>query len=274
MPYLVGRIRDFVVLAAMLLIAFLFMLNANEPLLRGFRKAALEITGNVERRIAWVAQVVFAISDNARLRRANVQLTSDLARLHVADLENARLRELLALKADSVYQVVPARIVARDPYGQTNFFTLDAGQRDGVAVDMAVIDENGILGRVVHTSARYSRVMPYLNTEFHVPAMIEPLFAVGMISWPGSHPDVLVLENVVQTVPVKIGQSVVTHEASGIFPPNVPVGTVSAVRSHPGLNAWDIEVRPAAPLHSTRFAFVVQRIIDAERLALEAEPMQ
>lgn len=274
MQHLWDRIRDFVVLFVMLLVALLFMLNANEQMLRGFRVAALEITGSIEKRIAWAGQLVFAVRDNVRLRRENVQLTSELSRLRVAREENTRLLDLLGFRADSVYQLAPARIVAREPYGQSNFFTLDVGQRKGVAVDMAVINENGILGRIVHVSANYSRVMPYLNTEFHVPAMIEPLFAVGMISWPGSRQDVLVLEDVVQTEPVEAGQMVVTHEASGIFPPNIPVGTVSEVRMRPGLNAWDIEVRPASPLHSARFAFVVLRQVDEERVALEAEPVQ
>lgn len=269
-----NQLRDFLIVGFLLLIGFLFLIGLNESMTLGLRTLALEVSGAVEQRVAWLGALTFALSDNERLRQENAQLTSELAQTRVALLENQRLKEALAFKQDTTMQLASARVVARDPFGQSNFFTLDAGRSDGVDVDMAVIGVRGILGRVVQVSSGYSRVMSYLNTDFYVPAMIEPMFAVGMVSWSGTRRDILSLENVVNTEPVAPGQRVITHEASDVFPAFLTVGTVSRVSPQPSLNSWAIEVEPASKLHSVQFAFIVLDHQDSERINLENTPIQ
>ena len=269
-----NRLQDFVIVGLLLLTGLVFMMNLNDAMTVGIRAAALEVSGFVEQRLAWLGALTFAVMDNQRLRLENAQLTSDLAQTRVALIENQQLREALGLQQDSSMTLVAARVVARDPHGQTNFFTLDVGRKDGVNIDMAVIDDRGILGRVVQVSAKYSRVMSYLNSDFFLPTMIEPMLAVGMLSWSGTNPDRLSLSNVINTEPVAPGQRVVTHWASEVFPPNLLVGTVSSVQGLPGLNAWEIEVEPASKLNTLQFAFVVIDVIDPEQTALEHQPIQ
>ncbi|MDE2731127.1 MAG: rod shape-determining protein MreC [Bacteroidota bacterium] len=267
------RLRDYVIFGMLLMVGILFMLSMNDSMTRGLRIVALEISGTVESRLAWLGTLSFALADNERLRRENARLTSQLGQTRVAMLENERLKEALGFKQDEAVQLVAGRVVARDRFGQSNFFTLDVGGSDGVEIDMAVIDVRGILGRVVQVSSGYSRVMSYLNTDFHVPAMIESTLAVGMISWSGVRRDVLLLENVVNTETVVPGQRVITHQASEVFPPFLTVGTISEVNPKPSLNSWAIEVEPAAKLHTAQFAFVVFKFEDPERLRLEQEPI-
>lgn len=269
-----NQLRDYLILGVLLMVGFLFLVRVNDPVTLGIRAVALEVSGSIEARLAWLGALSFTLADNRRLRQENALLTSTLGQTRVALLENQRLKEALAFKQDSTLQLLSARVVARDPFGQSNFFTIDVGRSDGVDIDMAVIDIQGILGRIVQVSPRYSRVMSYLNTEFHVPAMVEPLFAAGIISWPGTRRNVLALEHVVQTEPVSIGQRVITHQASDVFPPFLTIGTISAVTPQPSRNSWDIRVEPAAKLHSVQFAFVVLDHQDHERLNLEQAPIQ
>ena len=268
------HIRDWVLLAVFLLVSVVMMLAHNDPMLRGMRAVSLEVTGYVEARIASAGQFVRAIDENEFLRRENITLNSQLARLRAARLENEQLTAALAFQEDTTYEKVAARIITKDIFGQNNFLTLDVGRNSGVEVDMPVVDERGILGRVVLVSARHSRVMPYLNTGFHVPATIQSLFAVGMISWPGVRSDALLLEDIAKTVNVEVGQLVVTSRESGIFPAGYPVGTISAVANRPGENALSIDVRPISPLHRAQYAFVLLHTIDPERAQLEAEQLR
>ena len=268
------RIRDWVILSALLLSSVVMMLAQNDPMLRGMRGASLEITSWVEARFAWVGQFFRAIDENEVLRRDNIELSSQLARLREARLENERLVSALSFQQDSAYQKVAARIITKDIFGQDNFLTLDVGRADGVETGMAVVDEKGILGRVIFVSTHYSRVMPYLNTEFHVPAKIQPLQAAGIISWPGSRSDVLLLEHVVKTEPVEVGQQVVTSRASSVFPPGYPVGVIDSVANRPGENLLEIHVRPASPLNTAQHAFVILQQVDPERTRLEAQQLR
>ncbi len=275
MPFrLWDRIRDWVVITMLLLSAIVMMLAQNDSMLRGMRGVSLEVTSWVEARFAWVGGFFLALEENEILRRDNIDLSSQLARSREARLENERLQKLLAFRESSTHTMVAARIIAKDIFGPDNFLLLDVGRADGVEAGMAVVDEKGILGTVVLVSTHYSRVMPYLNTDFHVPAKIQPLQAVGMVSWPGSRYDVLVLENVVKTEPVEAGQLVVTSSYSGVFPPGYPIGRVDSVANRPGENLWEIHLSPASPLNTAEHAFVILDKPDPEHAQLETQRIQ
>ncbi len=254
---LLDRLRTFLLPAALLAISFMVMANANRPLMRGLRAQTLKIVGAVEYRISWVAEIPRSLRENQQLRDANLRLTNELNRLRIAGRENEDLREALGWKRRNEFETIAARIIARQPFGLSNFFTLDVGRAQGVDMDMAVISHMGILGRVVQVSQNYSEVMPYLHSQFYVPVMIDTLGAVGIVSGQTSSPDSLILSNVVKTENLQIGQRVITHDASEIFPPNIPVGTITEYRARPGSNFWEVRIEPAAPLHTIHFAFVV-----------------
>ncbi len=251
----------------------LLMVSKNDPLLRGLRTTSLRLTGAVEARIAWAGHFLRAQSENQTLRRANTELSSQVQLLREARVENERMSAALGLREAATYEMVAARIVAKDIYGLHNFLTLDIGSSSGVELDMPVVNEDGILGRVVLVSSNYCRVLPFLNTEFHVPAKILPILAVGMISWSGTRPDRLALEDVVKTEAVEIGQTVVTSWESGIFPPGYTVGTVASFTTSPGDNVYEISVAPAASLQTAQYAFVLLYKADSERSSLEAQQL-
>lgn len=271
MPFrLWDRIRDWVILFTLLASAVGMMLALNLPLLRGLRALALDATSAVEAQFAWVGRFFRALDENEVLLEENIELSSELARLREARSENERLRGLLAFRDTTEYPLLTARVVSKDLFGQENYLTIDAGANDSVEVGMAVVDERGILGKVVLVSNNYSRVMPYLNTDFRVPAAIQEIQAAGILRWPGDHYDRLLLEHIAKTQPVQKGQLVVTSGVSGVFPPSYVIGTIDSIASQPARNAYDIYVKPAAPLSSAAYAFVVLTHPDPERLELEA----
>jgi len=269
MPFrLWDRIRDWVILSVLLLSSKVIMLAQNDPMLRGMRSVSLEVTSWVEARFARVGHFYRALDENEILRRDNIDLSSQLARSREARLENERLRKLLHFRDSSAQTMVAARIIDKNIFGPNNFLLLDVGRADGIEAAMAVVDEKGILGTVILVSEHYSRVMPYLNTDFHVPGKIQPLQAVGIVSWPGSRYDVLVLENVVKTELVEPGQLVVTG-SSVFFPPGYPIGRIDSVAKRPGENLLEIHLSPAAPLNTADHAFVILHKPDPERASLE-----
>lgn len=275
MPFrLWDRIRDWVILFLLLATSLGLMLALNQPLLRAFRASALEVTSVVEARFAWLGTFFRALEENAVLREENIALSSEVARSREARIENERLQSLLGFRDSTDVQLVGARIVGRDVFRQQNFLTLDVGSRDSVEVGMAVVDERGIFGKVVLTSPHYARVMPYLNTDFRVPAKILDLQTSGILRWPGERPDRLLLEHIVKTEPVEVGQLVVTSGTSGVFPEGYPIGRVDSVASRPGRNALDIFVAPLASLDDAHHAFVVLQRPDPEQLDLEAQSIR
>ncbi len=264
-----GQIRDWAILAVLLLVSVTTMLTWNDPVAQRLRTLSLEVTSRIEARLTWAGQFVRAIDENKTLRRNNLALTSQLARLNVARVENEVLRDALRLKENDTHAVVAARIISKDIFDQNNHLTLDVGASDDVEVDMPVVNEQGILGRVVLVSSHYSRVLPYLNTGFRVPVEVLPSFAIGMVSWPGNRPDVLMLEGITKTASVSVGDTVVTSATSRIFPPGYPVGVITDVVTSPGMNSLDIRIQRSAMIDRTQYAFVLLHQHDEEREQLE-----
>lgn len=268
------RIKDWVLLFGFLAASIILMLAQNQPLVRGLRGAALEGTAWMEARFAWAGGYFRALNENEILREENILLSSEVARSREALIENERLNRLLGFRDTTQFQLRPARIIAKDVADLQRYLTLDVGSKDSVKVGMAVIDERGILGKVTLVSEHYARVMTYLNTEFRVPAKIQPLQAAGIARWEGDRADYLLLEHIVKTEPVQKGQLVVTSGFSATFPPGYPIGIVDSISTSTGRNALAIYLRPAAPLANAEHAFVVLVEPNPERLAIEETPRQ
>ncbi len=264
------QILDWVLLFGLLFASTAAMLTQNQSLSRALRAQALEVTAEVESGFSWMGRYFRVLEENEELRQRNIELSSQVARTRSARLENRELKQLLNLRDSSDTRLVTARIVTKDIYQQENLLTLDVGQADGVEVGMPVVHESGIVGTVMLTSDDYARVMPFLNTDFRVPATLLPLQTEGIVRWEGERHDRLLLEHVVKTEPVEPGQRVVTSGHSGVFPRGRAVGTVDSVNVRPGRSELLVYLRPAVSLHEIGHAFVLLRTPDAERQQLES----
>jgi rod shape-determining protein MreC len=264
------RSRDYVVVGVLLLIGIVIFVGRNGPALRAARAASLVVTAPVEGAFERAAQFRRSLVENERLRDETAELSAEVARLREASAENAQLRALLQFPDTTNTRRVVARVVAKDITEQTNLLTIDAGARDSIEVGMPVINERGIVGRVVLTSDRYSVVMPHQNTQFRVPASIEALGREGVVRWDGAAFDRLTMEYVVKTEPVEPGMLVVTSPFSGVFPAGIPVGRVDTAYAAAGRNDYVIHLDPAAPISEVGYVYVLLTRPDPEQAILEA----
>ena len=270
MPFrLWERIQDWVLLFGLLAVTVALLITRNEPAVRGLRAGSLELVSRVEAQFAWVGGYLRALDENETLRQQNIEFSSEVARSREAQRENERLRRLLNMADTTRFTLQPARIISMDINQAYNYLTIDIGTADSVAVDMAVVDENGIVGKVILASEHYARVMPYNNPNFRVPATILPIGATGVVRWDPEHRHRLLMEYVSRTERVLRGQLVVTSGFSGVFPPGYSVGYVDSTATQTGQNEMQIFLQPASPIDKAEYVFVVLNQPDPERLALE-----
>jgi rod shape-determining protein MreC len=265
--------RDWLLLSALLLVAVGMMGTQNQPLMRTLRAQTMGWTAQIESTFAWMGRYLQALNRNDELRRENIRLSSEVARTRAVRQRNDELARLLELTDSSEAPVRAARIVTKDIFQKSNFLTLDVGRADGVTEGMPVVHEQGIVGTVVLANDEYARVMPFLNTDFRVPGVIQPPQAEGIVRWDGERLDRLQLDHVVQTEPVEAGHQVVTSGHSGVFPPGRRIGTVDSVAAPAGRSELQIYLRPAVPLYEISHAVVLLRAPDPERESLEQEPI-
>ncbi len=175
-------------------------------------------------------------SDIRDLEAENAELREQVA---TSGFDRNRLEEFegLTRTADDLGRaLVPARVVA---YGSSQSFsntvTIDAGSAAGVQPDMTVVNNDGLVGRVLRVTRSTATVLLVLDAESVVGGRLGESMELGFLHGRGAlgRDGRLDLELVdEQSVPSQ-GEPVVTWGSDGAGPyiSGVPIGTVTEVYS-------------------------------------------
>lgn len=240
--------RSRLVLALLLLTAFSlitldYRTGGGFPL-RSVRAAAGAVFGPVERAVAGLARPVGdsvsalvhpgrARSRLDRVRQENAALRLQLERNRTDAARAHQLAALLRLKDAGQYTLLPAQVVAvGDGLGFEWTATIDAGSRDGVRVDMTVVNGSGLVGRVKSVTAGTATVLLAIDPAFHAGSRMEGSGQIGFTGGQGLRPMTLTLPD--SRAAVSRGDRLVTQPAGPPFAAGVPVGRVAAVVYTPG----------------------------------------
>jgi len=207
-----------------------------------------------------VVGFVDGVSNLAGLRQENERL-SDLVR----DLESqvqatdaleeqvAQLEAINGLVAPEELATVTARINASGPSAFDNVRYIDKGSKDGIVAGQAVIDEDGLIGRVVLVSANAARVRLITDPVVSVGVRVLSTNETGIVSGRGDGP--LRLEMFRAEEAVYEGDRVVTDGSR--FPPGIAVGTVHRTADAEVGFVLRGEVDPAARLSEIDYVKVI-----------------
>jgi rod shape-determining protein MreC len=174
--------------------------------------------------------------DLIELQAENAQLRSDL---HSADYDRNRLDEYDGLTAAAQSlgtSLVPARVVGLGPSQSfSRTVTIDAGSDAGVRPDLTVINNDGLVGRVLRVTRTTATVLLIVDADSVVGARVGRSMQVGLLHGRGvlGSDGRLDLELVDDTAVPAEHDTVVTwgSEAGGPYVSGVPVGRVTHVYS-------------------------------------------
>ncbi len=195
--------------------------------------------------------------------RTNESLRSDIATLSA---ENSRLRgqvstepldrqRLAALDglartaAETGYSLVAARVIALGPVQSfSRTVTIDAGSSSGLAKDMTVLNNDGLVGRVVQVTRTTATVLLIVDTESVVGGRLGTNAEIGFLRGRGSVADSgrLDLELVDNAVTPSRDDVVVTWGSKNGVPyvAGIPIGWVESVVSSPRQSSRLAVIRP------------------------------
>jgi len=230
-------------------------LNAVAPISKSFQWTVHGVKGIYEEYLAL-----------RKTREANVQLRQEITRLqtqlteyHEAYLENQRLRRLLDFKNTVKAEAIPAQVVVHDPSGWFQTLIVDKGALDGVGADMPVVNDEGVVGRVMDVSEHYARVVLITDPASAIDGMIERNRMRGVLA--GKDASSCLLKYVRGNFDVQIGDLIITSGKDGIFPKGLRLGRVKGVRKDPVALFQIIEVEPAVRLGALEEVLISKRMI-------------
>lgn len=169
-----------------------------------------------------------ALSENERLREEVRRLRNwQVAALNL-EQENSRLKGLLKTAELPGAHFISGRVIgdATSPFVDT--LLINTGARQGVREGMAVVGEGGLLGRIISTGTDASRILLLTDLNSKVPVIVEPGGYRAVLS--GNNDGLPQLVYLPNNVRVNPGDRLVTSGHGGMFPPGIPVGTVSTAK--------------------------------------------
>jgi rod shape-determining protein MreC len=193
-----------------------------------------------------------------RLQLENQTLHLELSNHKSLESEVSRLEEVLHIKARLPKKAKIARIIAHDPSTWNKSFVVDAGSQDGVLVDSPVISEQGIVGRVLETTEKHSRVLLITDTSSSVSGIDQRSRVTGIIQGTGRNQ--LRYGYVSANEDIQQDDVIVSSGLGGIFPKGYAIGSVVKSRlSENGLNL-EIEVAPKVDFAALDYVFILPPI--------------
>jgi rod shape-determining protein MreC len=259
--------KEYVLLAVFLVISLVLLAGNDNPQLKAMRAYTVGFLGAMQNAVSGVPNIFTLQRENEILRGLNVNLSDEVSRLREARIENERLRAMLNLRQDVPFNLVAADVVGKSLLLMRNTLTLNVGSKAGIAPDMPIISEQGLVGKVIAVGDDYSLAQILFNKDFRAGAKIERSRVDGILAWEGGTD--VTLTNVPKTQDVRTGDVVITSGYSSVFPADITVGVVSSVRQKPGTLFHEISVLPAVDFAALEQVFVVLRLPDSARVALE-----
>lgn len=181
--------------------------------------------------------------ENAELRRQLAQFDSQQARIAELESENHRLADLLELREVLDTNAVAVNVIGSDANALSRTIIVGQGSRGGLRRDMAVIANEGVVGRVMMIAPDAARVLLIDDHNSALDAIDQRSRARGIIA--GVIDDGLTMKYVDRSEDLRPGDRIVTSGMDGIFPRGLLVGEVGRVaREGPGL-FLNVEVIPA-----------------------------
>lgn len=170
--------------------------------------------------------------ENSELKDKITNLEEENSLLSQNKYELERLRQLYELDQDySHYKKVGASVIGKDTSNWFNLFTINKGSEDGIAVDMNVICDGGLVGIVYDVGKNYAKVRSIIDDESGVSVSFADATDTGIVSG-----DLKLIEQGylnITDIPggakVSEGDVVVTSKISDKFLPGILVGYVNDV---------------------------------------------
>lgn len=272
----IRRYFTFLTFLFLQVVSLWFLYSFNKFHQAQFLQSANELTGQVNIRYKKVENFFALGEENRRVHQLNDSLLNLLTRQY-AQVDTARQLVLDTVLSDTLnryrrYYFRPAGVCYNSTSSEKNYIQLDRGTLHGITENMSVLSSEGAaVGVVVNVSPRFAQVMSLLHIRQKVNVALKKTGDFGTLEWDGVDPGLLLLKGLPKSVPVRVGDSVVTSRYSFNFPPGYPVGTVAEIVSDPGTNFFLLKVRPAAHFYNLQYVFVVENLQYGEQTQLDEQ---
>jgi rod shape-determining protein MreC len=195
--------------------------------------------------------------ENERLIAELARVKAEQARMAELEAENRHLTELLELRDVLGADAIAANVIGSDATGISHTLILGQGSAGGLRPGMAVLSNEGVVGRIIETSPHASRVLLIDDHNSALDGFDQRSRARGIVA--GMVDDGVIMKYVDRSQDIRKHDTIVTSGLDGIFPRGLLVGHVNGVhREGPGL-FLAVQLSPAVSFRELEQVLVVRQ---------------
>lgn len=264
-----------IVFLIMIIIAVFSFTLKEDKQLNKFESLIKDTVTSCEKVVVYPFKFVINKIDDYRelknIRKKYQSLLPEVSRIESLYTENMELRKQLEdmkkeLDIDytlNEYSFLNATVINRNVSNWYNTITVDKGTYNGVSVNMAVVNSQGLIGRVTSVTTFTSdiRLITTSDTSNKISVTISngENKVNGLIKDYNYNTKTLEVEGVSNTKSVLTGDYVYTSGLGEIFPSGILIGTVSSIDTDEYDLAKIIHVTPIANMDDINYVAILKR---------------
>ncbi|TET12799.1 rod shape-determining protein MreC, partial [Candidatus Aerophobetes bacterium] len=165
------------------------------------------------------------IHTSEKLRKENEALKAEIAKLLFKEKSyyeeiissNQRLQEMLGFKKEQPYGLLPAEVIAYTPHNYFKVVTIGEGEKEGVEKEMAVVNAQGLVGKVIEVYPHQAKVLLIPDETSKVGVRVQRTRDEAILQGKGER-GICGLKYLLCEASVEVGDRVVTSGLGGLFP--------------------------------------------------------
>lgn len=147
-----------------------------------------------------------------------------------SEKENQRLKELLDYKDTlTKNETVFAKVISKEPGYMFDVFVINVGYNQGVRKDMAVVNADGLVGRISEVGGNWSQVIAVIDSRSAISVMVERTRDHGVINGTTQMDGVCTMSYLPVESNAAPGDTIITSGLDGVFPKGISIGEVTEV---------------------------------------------
>lgn len=198
------------------------------------------------------------LEKNREFEERHLENRVQLQKLNIIEKENDRLRRLLSATPKTTERLLISEIINVDLDPYRHLILLNKGSNHDVYQGQPIIDSKGVMGQVIHVSARSSTAMLITDASHAIPVQIDRTGHRANVFGTGKT-DHLQLRHLPHNIDIQLGDMLITSGLGGAFPPNYPVARITKIEHEAGEPFTTIEATPLAQVETTREVLLVWR---------------
>ncbi|MDX6583530.1 MAG: rod shape-determining protein MreC [Solirubrobacterales bacterium] len=216
--------------------------------------------------INWFDETFDARGQNSDLKAEVAKLRAEVVASESAVGDNEQFRKLLGIAHDNPglgeYDLVSARVIERSPTVWFSDVNIDEGSSSGIERNDAVINGDGLVGRISDVTSGTAQVQLITDHDNAVSAEVLPSGPTGIVEPEVGDPEDLLLDFIDSDETIQENQTLATAGwsngvISSAYPPGIPIGRVTSTEVGDQQRFQRIHVQPFADLRQLEWLQVL-----------------